>query len=552
MNYFLRLFSIFILILGVTSAQICPMSLSFLQDASKRVITSATQAVSNHKLLAAAIVLAGTSAYALHSKYVSQYKEIHWDWQNIDETHINGIPLETIFKNHALQLQKDGSKWLWGTGTSAHQVEGNCFNNNWYHFEGQMRNNKVVEPAGIACDHWNRYKEDVQLMKQIGTNTYRFSVEWSKVMPKPGEIDFNALNHYADVCKELVSNGIKPVITLYHYTEPQWFTDLGGFEKSENIHHFVEFCTETFKCLHSDVYLWLTFNSPDGVAAQGWLTGTNPPAKKDMPLMVRVLHNLLEAHVQVYQAFKALPGGEQSRVGILKNIMQLDPWNFYNPLDHIGCKIGHDLIDTSIYNFLTTGVFHVYVPGKVTYTAENKYLKDGGLCLDFVGLNYYCHNYMSNFKPLREPNQEIEIHTNNDKYTIYGQGLYRAIKELSEAIAQPLHIPIYVTENGIGTDNDEHRDLFHRRYLYALAKAIADGYNVHGYILWSLMDNYEWGQFSKHYGVFKVDYENDCKRSLKAGAHYFVNMIKNSSIGLPDETASDVNQTLEKPIQAKL
>lgn len=508
--------------------QMQPISFDALQETGKHALSGALKAVSDHKLIAGTVALAGVGAYVLNIKYSAHKKEIHWDWKNIDVTHVDGTPIETIFKNRALALKKNGSEWLWGTGTSAHQVEGNCTNNNWYHFEGKMLDGAIVQPAGIACDHWNRYKEDVQLMKNIHTNTYRFSVEWSKVMPKAGQLDKAALQHYVDVCQELVKNGIKPIITLYHYTEPQWFSDLGGFEKAENIHHFVEFCSEVYKELHPYVHLWLTFNSPEGVAAQGWLTGTKPPAKKDMKLMVHVLHNLLEAHVLVYQAFKALPNGAQSRVGILKNIFQLDPWNYLNPLDHLACKFGSVLVDASVYNFLTTGVYSVFVPGKVSYTQENAYVKNGGKCLDFIGLNYYCHNYVRNFKPIREPNPEIEIPANNTKYTIYGEGIYRAIKELSEKVAEPLNLPIYITENGIGTDSDEHRDLFHKRYLYAVAKAINDGYNVNGYVLWSLMDNYEWGQFAKHYGVYKVDYENGCTRSLKDGARYFVDLMKNS------------------------
>lgn len=490
---------------------------------------TAYKTVSKNKALTAAITLPLITYYAANKLY---QRSIHWDWKNIDETHINGIPLAEIFKQHAATLKNNGSQWLWGTGTSAHQVEGDCTNNQWYLFEGKpLEDKKEVEVAGIGCDHWNRYKEDIQLMKQIGTNTYRFSVEWSKVMPQQGVINKEALAHYKDVCKELIANGIKPVITLYHYTEPIWFYEMGGFEKEENIQHFVDFCKTVFTELHEDVHLWLTFNSPEGVAAQGWLTATKPPAKKGQyVLMAQVLHHLLEAHVRTYQALKSLPGGQNSRVGMLKNIMQLDPWNVANPLDHFGCYIGSNLVDASIYNFFNTGIFSVYIPGKVSYTQENTYLKNGGKALDFIGLNYYAHNYMSNLKTFREPNQDIEIHTNNTKYTIYGEGLYRAIKELSKNIAEPLNVPMYVTENGIGTDNDAHRELFHRRYLYALAHAIKDGYNVHGYILWSLMDNYEWGQYSKHYGVFKVDRTNNLERTLKPGAQYYVDMIKNSSI----------------------
>ncbi len=368
-------------------------------------------------------------------------------------------------------------------------------------------------------------------MKSFGLNAYRFSIDWGKIFPSATQINDKELDRYENFCKKLIANGIKPVITLYHYSEPQWFYHLGGFEKKENIEHFVRFSQIIFERLHKYVHLWLTFNAPEGIALQGWLTGSKPPVKKDMALAVHVLHNILEAHVQVYQRLKQLPGGDQSRIGILKNIMQLDKWNIANPLDHLACYMGNKLQNEPIYNFFTTGDFDVYIPFKVNYHATNEYIKNGGKTHDFVGLNYYCHNYMNNFKTIREPNENIEIHTNNSKYTIYGEGLYRAINELSDRMAKPLNIPIYVTENGIGTDNDEHRTLQSQRYLYALARAIQDGHDVRGYIHWSLIDNYEWGQYSKHYGLYAVDRSTPAlTRTLKEGAKYYQKLAQESHV----------------------
>ena len=145
--------------------------------------------------------------------------ELQWDWRSIDPTTVS-FP-----KN-----------FVWGVGTSAHQVEGNCSNNNWSAWElsvdpsGNPRI-KDGQKAGIACDHWNRYKEDIQLMKQLGIKAYRFSVEWSKIEPRAGFFNQEALNHYSDVCDALLAADIKPVITLHHFTHPYWFDQLGSFEK---------------------------------------------------------------------------------------------------------------------------------------------------------------------------------------------------------------------------------------------------------------------------------------------------------------------------------
>jgi len=503
----------------------------------------------NKKLSIAALTVAavGTAGYYIANQAYKNYMNtIRWDWAHIDPTHITKdgkqIPIAEFFKQHAAAVacktdHPGQNQWLWGAATSAHQVEGNCTNNQWHSFENKEMDGKTIEPAGIGCDSWNHEDEDIANMKALGINTYRFSVEWSKVIPEQGKVDLKVLNHYKQFCQKLVANGIKPIITLYHYTEPKWFYALGGFEKHENIRYFVEFCTIVFSELHEYVHLWLTFNSPSGVAAQGWLTGTKPPAKKDMKLMAHVFFNLLSAHVQIYRELKEMDGGKEARIGILKNIMQLDPLSFFNPIQHFACKVGNDLVNESMYTFFKTGTFKVWVPGKVSFQATDEYIQNGGKCMDFIGLNYYCHNYMtSKFKPIREPNPEIEIPTNNDKYTIYGEGLYRAIKELSDNLAHPLNVPIYVTENGIGTDNDAHRTLHNQRYLYALARAIQDGYDVRGYVHWSLMDNYEWGQYGKHYGLYHINRTilvnrttPALTRTFKPGAQYFKDVVTGSN-----------------------
>ncbi|CAN5129987.1 glycoside hydrolase family 1 protein [soil metagenome] len=526
-----------------------------LQPVNAHAMQTAIDFIKNHKYAAGAAALAGLGYYAANKAYTNS---IRWDWKKINTENLtNSIapgchkgvtPITTIFKRHAQRLADakdtpstlsgDHHEWLWGAATASYQIEGDCNNNQYEPNENRVINGELVEKAGIACDGWNRYKEDIQLLKDMGVNSYRFSVEWSKIEPEAGVYDEAALNHYEDVCKELVANGIKPVITLYHYAEPNWFAQMDSFEKRENCKYFVNFCAKVYERLHPYTYLWLTFCSPE-TAAQGWLRGSRPPYKKDMGLMVQVLHNVLETHVDIYQKFKSLPNGNQSRIGIHKTVFQLDPWNIANPLDHLACHMGDKLMNESVYHFFKTGEFKVYVPFKVNYNKTNDYIKKGGKVLDYMGMSYYCHNYMSNFKTFREQNQDIEPHTAHPVYTVYGEGLYRAIKEMSERITKPLGIPIYVTENGIGLTEEEDqvepdqgnkRTLQGKRYMYALARAIQDGYDVRGYLHWSLMDNYEWGTFKKRFGLYHVDYDNDLKRTKKKGAEYYESIVKGSKI----------------------
>ena len=510
--------------------------------------------------------------YALNT---IQFNKLHWDWKKINPCKIGEKSVQEIFKKRAQDLaqlqesQKSApqNQWLWGTATSAHQVEGHHTNSQWYLFEGEtdengnrraktlpdgrpavLKDGEIIEPFGIGCESFKNLDGDIARMKDLGVNTYRFSVEWSEIIPQQGTINHEKLAQYKQMCQKLVTAGIKPVITLYHYSEPIWFFNLGGFEHKDNIRHFVDFCKIVFNELHEDVHLWFTFNAPEGISAEGWLTAMKPPAKKNMDLMVKALYNVLEAHVAVYQALKELPGGKQSKIGILKNIYQLDPYDAANPLDHIGAYFGNDLVDESIYRFFTTGEFYVNVPRGIKTTKimgipiptgikyaiekqTNEYLKNGGKCLDFIGLNHYCHGYIKKFKPTKETNNDIEPQIpSHDRYTIYGEGLYRAIKTLSEKLGTRFNIPIYVTENGIGTDDDALRTLQSKRYLYALARAVNDGYDVRGYIYWSLLDNYEWGKYKKHYGLYHVDRSTpELTRTKKTGAEYFESVIKGST-----------------------
>ena len=523
---------------------------------------------------------AGVASLITAGYHLANYhheKKIHpFDWEKIDATQIKvyqtdpGLdfhewthkePFDTIaipdfYKAHAqfVAQQPYQNQWLWGAASAAHQVESGSVNTQWNLFEAKEKDananwiaplingqpalldGNVVCPIEMGCDAQNHEDEDIALMKEFGLNSYRLSIAWEKIYPQQGVINHEEIARYKHFFKKLVENNIRPVVTLYHYAEPQWFYELGGFEKTENIKHFVDFCTTVYKEFHNEVYLWFTFNAPEGIALQGWLTGTKPPAKKDMKLAVHVLHNILEAHVAVYRAIKSLPEiGNKSRVGILKNILQLDPWNVCNPLDQLACMFGNRLQNESIYNFLTTGDYTVKIPGNVNYSATNQYLQQGGKCLDFIGLNYYSHNYMKNFKTIAQPNHDLEPATRNERYTVYGEGLYRAIEELSNRIAKPLNVPIYITENGVATSNDEEgnalRTLHNQRYLYGMARAIQEGHDVRGYIHWALMDNYEWGSYRKFYGLHHVDRSTpELKRTLKDGAKYYRSVVKGSAI----------------------
>lgn len=431
-----------------------------------------------------------------------------WDWPTINTEDIYFPP-----------------QFLWGTATSAHQVEGNCINN-WSIWENkQTHNNKSTIKhntcSGIACDHWNLYQEDIKLMQELGVNSYRFSVEWSKIEPEEGVINEAALTHYRTVCEALHAAGITPNITLHHFTHPVWFEEKGAFEKEENIVFFVRFCKLVFSKLSDVVPLWCTLNEPNTFAFQGYCTGMFTPGVNDPQRALTVLKNMMEAHVQVYHTLKNLPDGPKALIGLAHNITQFDAYRWWDPVARAFCAIAGQCFNTLVLEFLQNGSFVYTLPGLVKIYHTNK--KAVG-ALDFIGLNYYSHLVIDSQINLNEPfkprYKAHEVMTDLP-YPLYPEGFYDAIQQVAK-----LKVPIYITENGIADCSDDRRAFFIKRYLYVLSQALKDGYDIRGYYYWSLLDNFEWCEgYDPKFGLYQVDFKTQ-KRTLRAGAYALTAVIK--------------------------
>ncbi|MCX6150730.1 MAG: family 1 glycosylhydrolase [Ignavibacteriales bacterium] len=420
---------------------------------------------------------------------------------------------------------KIDKSFLWGSATSAHQVEGYCTNNNWTIFEdavdekGKPRifNN---QKAGAASDHWNRYKEDIQLMKKIGLNAYRFSVEWSKIEPEEGKFDESVLDHYEKVVDELRANGIEPMITLHHFTNPIWFEKQGAFLQDNSPKVFARFAEKVFKRLRKKVKLWCTINEPTVYAFNGYFFGEFPPAEKDPQKAVRVFRNLLLAHTEAYLAIKKIDVDAQ--VGIATAIYAFDPSIQWNLFDVLASYYANENMNEVVLNFLSNGEFDFYIPGLV----KEKYESDVMNTFDFIGLNYYTrfvvHYNPFSGKTIQEVKENSRGDTTDMGWEIYPEGFYRSLKLINSFTNKP----IYITENGIADDSDVKRPKFIKDHLRVMNKAIAEGINVKGYFYWTLMDNFEWAKgFSKRFGLYSVDF-NTQERKLRNGSLAYPEMIK--------------------------
>jgi beta-glucosidase len=420
-----------------------------------------------------------------------------------------------------------GQDFLWGSATSSHQVEGYCTNNNWYKFESAV--NEQGKPrilngqrAGIASDHWNRYKEDIQLMKDLSLNAYRFSVEWSKIEPQQGVFDETALDHYEQVVDELLANGIESMITLHHFTDPIWFEEQGAFLQENSPEIFTAFVEKVVSRLGYKVKLWCTINEPTVYATQGYLKTRFPPARKDPQHVGIVLRNLLRAHTAAYQAIKKLQ--PQAQVGLAAALVLYDPWSRWNLLDVMLARSYQRSINELQLTYLVDGLFRFSIPraARVSYTSD---VKDA---FDFIGLNYYTRSYQrftfSDQEELAEVHKAPKEKLTDMRWEIYPEGLYSTLEMITRYTSKP----VYITENGIADDSDKKRAGFIEDHLLVLNKAVTDGMNVKGYFYWSLLDNFEWAfGFERRFGLYQVDYTTQ-KRTLRQGSRQYPEIIQKS------------------------
>lgn len=433
--------------------------------------------------------------------------------------------------------------FLIGTSESACQAEGEVTaqgkitQNSWTLWEKEeIIKNGVVQPRipldkrmGDACQRWTRYKEDVQLIKKLGMNAHRFSIEWSKIEPQKGFFDSDAMDHYIDYARELLLNGILPIPTLLHHTIPAWLVQakaprLAGFEDKQTIQDFVEYALYVLHAFQqagilSEIPFWITINEPIAVPMSGYIYNTFPPGKKfRLRTAGIVAKNMLDAHIATYEAIKQVDPTIQ--VGFTHIMQPIQPYRPWNPLDQIPAKVFDYLVNDVALEYFKTGNFNWL--WLVKDTNENAIKK-----LDFIGINYYTHTLISMFKERSRPDEKISDAYEGKKIkAMYPEGLYLSLQKAAE-----LEVPIVITENGFAYDNVELRDEYIKKHLYVIYKALQEGIDIRGYLFWTLTDCFGWtsAHHSTH-GIYKVNFETQ-ERTLRPSAHYLIDVIarKNSS-----------------------
>ena len=395
--------------------------------------------------------------------------------------------------------------FLWGAATAAHQVEGNNTNSDLWVLEN-VQPTLFAEPSGDACDHYRRYGRDIEILAGLGLNTYRFSIEWARIEPEQGSFSTEELDHYRRMLAACHENGVTPMVTLYHFSSPRWFAAIGGWEHKSAPDLFVRYCERVAHDLGDMVGLAMTFNEPNLPLLLRWIPSADLPfdvilgMAQQAALAVgsdrfgsfflgnaqKLRDVMIATHHRAVAALKSGPGNYP--VGVTVAIQDEQAAGTDSRRDEKCAE--------------------VYAP----------WLQAADAC-DFLGVQTYTRCRVGNIGDL-PPEPGIEL--TQMGYEFWPDALEQAIRYAHAHVA----VPIYVTENGISTEDDTRRVEYIKRALNGVRNCLADDIDVRGYIHWSLLDNFEWIHgYRPKFGLISVDRQTQ-ERTVKPSARYLGEIAK--------------------------
>ncbi|GIW69936.1 MAG: beta-glucosidase [Patescibacteria group bacterium] len=389
-----------------------------------------------------------------------------------------------------MEFPKD---FVWGASISAHQTEGNNTNSDWWKWESENKVQHLIDRSGIACDFYNRYSEDLDLCCKANLKAIRLSIEWARIEPRQGMFDTRAIDHYKKVLQAAKEKGLKTFVTLHHFTNPLWFSEIGGWTNLKAPLLFSNYAKKCAETLNDYVDFFITINEPKIYSSMAYLHGVWPPCKKSLLLATWVQIIMAKSHNLAYKKIKSVVG---KPVGIVKNISWYE-YSSFTPLDKVIAKI------------------HFFLKGALFLNPVAKYS-------DFIGLNYYFTNRIVKFR-IKNPDSPV----NDLGWWINYEGLYNVLLSLKK-----YDLPIFITENGIADSADKYRAGFIKKMLSQVHLAILRGVKVRGYFYWSLLDNYEWHHgFAPKFGLVYVDREHNLKRIPRKSFYVYAEICKNGVVG---------------------
>jgi beta-glucosidase len=431
--------------------------------------------------------------------------------------------------------------FLWGTATSAHQVEGSPLADGagpsiWHRFARTPGLVRDGASGDVACDQYRRYAADVALMKRLGMNAYRFSIAWSRVLPEGrGSVNAKGLDYYERLVDTLLAHGIAPAVTLFHWDLPAALDDRGGWLNPDIAHWFADYASVLFRKLDDRVTMWATLNEPWVVTDGGYLHGALAPGHRNAFEAPIATHQLLRAHAAAVQAYRAIG---RHRIGIVVNLEPKYPASATDD-DRRATARAHAYMNRQYLDPVLLGRYpraleEIFGEAWPRWPADE--VASLRQPLDFVGVNYYTRS-VTRFDPSAWPLRAAVVPQKHATYTetgweVFPQGLTDTLAWVRNRYGNP---PIYVTENGAaffdppvaprGGVRDPLRVDYLRAHLGALHAAREAGVDVRGYFAWSLLDNFEWSHgYAKRFGIVHVDYASQ-KRTVKASGKFYSRVI---------------------------
>jgi len=437
-------------------------------------------------------------------------------------------------------------EFLWGTATSAYQVEG-AWNadgkgesiwDRWAHTPGKIRDGKTGD---VACDQYHLYKEDIALLKRLNQKSYRFSISWPRVLPNgAGPLNPKGLDYYKRLTDALVEAGIRPFCTLYHWDLPESLEEKGGWPNRDLAGYYADYVGLMAKYLGDSVTVWAPFNMPAWFTKAGYLQGTNPPGRAGTADYLRALHTVALAQGMGYRAIKA--ASSKATVGSAYEMEPLYP-RMDSEADREATERYHALHNVFFLHAARHGGYPNVFPGEIPYEAmgfkagDERTLK---VDLDWVGVHYYNRLWVAAAEPSQavpgvsaNPMSQFQVGMYHEGPRtdsggeVWPQGLYDGLMRLTRDYGRPI---IEITETGgvfmdaPGADghvHDQRRIEFYRQHLVELARAMKDGARVRAYHAWSLLDNFEWGSgYTQRYGLTYVDFATQ-KRTIKDSGYWY-------------------------------
>ncbi len=439
--------------------------------------------------------------------------------------------------------------FLWGASTSAYQIEGSPLADGagpsiWQRFAHSPGRTTNGDTGDIACDHYNRWRSDVTLMKELGLQAYRFSISWSRVFPEgTGRINEKGLDFYEHLVDALLDEGITPNATLFHWDLPAALDDRGGWLNRDVADWFGDYATAVFARLGDRVPMWATLNEPWVVTDGGYLHGALAPGHRNLYEAPIATHNLMRAHGRGVQAYRAESG--KGQVGLVVNLEPKDAATDSQE-DRDAAQRGDAYMNRQYLDPVFLGKYpeemtDIFGDAWPEFSDEDMQLI--GQKIDFLGINYYTRGVVRN-DPLALPVRIAYVRQPEHAYTetgweVHPPSLTRTLTWVTERYGK---LPLYITENGAavydtphvidGRVDDPIRVWYFREHIKAVHDAMEQGADVRGYFAWSLLDNYEWSLgFSKRFGIVHVNYDTQV-RTPKASALFYREVIRSKGKAL--------------------